>query len=75
MKAENLRLGNLAQDQDGNELIVIELRNHPAEEKKSNISFTVVDRSKFPLPNGWKAEPIPLTEQWLARFGFEKKTS
>lgn len=21
---------------------------------------------------GWKAEPIPLTEEWLLRFGFEK---
>jgi hypothetical protein len=64
MKSNELRIGNLVQDQNGNLLKVIGLTT----ESKS---LYVVDRSKFPLPQGWKDEPIPLTEDWLLKFGFE----
>jgi len=68
MKASDLRIGNLVNDQNGNLLKVIGLTT----ESKS---LYVVDRSKFPLPKGWKDEPIPLTEEWLKRFGFENTSS
>jgi len=65
MKATELRIGNLTQDSKGNLLKVIGLTD-------DNISYYVVDRSKFPLEVGWQAEPIPLTEEWLVKFGFEE---
>jgi hypothetical protein len=60
MKATELRIGNLAQDQNGNILEVVTL-----EEEK--VIFKVLDRSKYPLPNGWKAEPTPITEEILLK--------
>lgn len=66
MDARELRIGNLAQDQYNNILVCCELN-------KISIGFEVLDRSKFPLKPGWKSEPIPLTEEWLLKFGFEKK--
>ena len=67
MDVKDFRIDNLAQDQNRNLLIVDALT-------KYDVIFTVVDRSKFPLPKGWKAEPIPLTEEWLLKFGFDSKT-
>ncbi len=64
MKPEELRIGNLAQDQNGN---ILEVRGI----KVGNIHYYVIDRSKYPLNEGWQAEPIPLTEEWLLKFGFE----
>jgi hypothetical protein len=65
MKATELRIGNLTQDSKGNLLKVIGLTD-------DNISYYVVDRSKFPLEVGWQAEPIPLTEEWLVKFGLNE---
>jgi hypothetical protein len=65
MKANELRIGNYAQDQEGNLLKVISI-------DKDNVSYEVVDRSKFPLKKGWKAIPIPITEEILLKCGFEK---
>lgn len=67
MKASEFRINNLLQDSNtGSLLIVSELSNN-------TIIYSVLDRDKYPLPNGWKAEPIPITEEWLERFGFERK--
>lgn len=63
MKSTELRIGNLFQDQNGNLLEVAELT-------EDNQVFKVVDRSKFPLPDGWQSEPIHITEEWLERLGF-----
>jgi hypothetical protein len=66
MKANELRIGNLLRDKvTKTELKVIELT-------EVNIITYVIDRSKFPLQDGWGIEPIPLTEEWLLKFGFEK---
>ena len=62
MKANELRIGNLLQDKvSKTELIITDLG-------KEFIQTYVIDRSKYPLPNGWKTEPIPLTEEWLLKF-------
>ena len=64
MEANELRIGNLLRDKvSKTELEVIELT-------KDDIATYVIDRSKFPLEKGWGLEPIPLTEEWLKRFGY-----
>jgi len=60
MKAEELRIGNLA------------LGKHKDWDKFDTISF---DRgSKIDLINSsmWDFKPIPLTEEWLIKFGFKR---
>lgn len=67
MKASELRIGSLLRDKvSKTELKVIELT------EKDIITY-VIDRSLFPLKNGWGIEPIQLTEEWLLNFGFEKE--
>lgn len=63
MKANELRIGNYLQDQNGNILLVIHISTE-------SIQTTVLDRSKYPLPNGWQMEPIPLTPEILEKCGF-----
>ena len=69
MKSSELRIGNLAQDEMSGAIIRV------SGITTENQSFYVIDRDKYPLPNGWKAVPIPLTEEWLVRFGFAIDTS
>lgn len=65
MTPSELRIGNLLRDKvTGTELKVTGLT-----EKETVIH--VIDRSRFPLPDGWESEPIPLTEEWLLKCGFE----
>ena len=66
MKSHELRLNNLFQDQNGNLLRVSELNE--------NIMFSVVDRSRFPLPDGWQAEPIKLTIDLFEKYDSVFKT-
>lgn len=64
MKANELRIGNLLLDELTKELLkVIEI-------SETGFSTKVINRDKFPLPDGWKAKPIQLTEEWLLKFGF-----
>lgn len=65
-KKSELRLGNFFQDQQKNLLSVCDLST----EEVTTIAFKVVDRSRFPLPDGWKAEPIPISREWLMKLGF-----
>ena len=64
IKPNELRLGNLLQDDNGNIMTVEEL-------KVDGLICRVIDREKYPLPQGWHCQPIPLTEEWLLKFGFE----
>ncbi len=60
MKANELRIDNLFQDETTKTIIkVIGLTNEI-------ITFT------GHFKNDWQAEPIPLTEEWLLKLGFEK---
>ncbi|WP_312306205.1 hypothetical protein [Chryseobacterium sp.] len=65
MKAKDLRIGNLLRDKvSKTELEVTELT-------RGDIVTYVIDRSKYPLKEGWAIEPIPLTEEWLLKFGLK----
>lgn len=58
MKVQELRIGNLFQEQKTKKIIeVIEL-------SQEKIVFSGVFSAE------WQAEPIPLTEEWLLKFGF-----
>jgi hypothetical protein len=59
MKAEELRIGNLLQDTDGEILEVY------------SISFISVKVKKLGEIDLNKVMPIPVIEEWLERFGFE----
>lgn len=66
MTSNELRIGNLARDKvSKTELKVVGLT-------ENNVVSYVIDRSKFPLANGWAIEPLPLNEEHLLKFGFEK---
>lgn len=49
----SLRLGNLFRSNLG-DLLKVDLL------EEDGVSFYVIDRTRFPLPEGWYAEPIPL---------------
>lgn len=70
MKAEELRIWNLVWDSYSGEMIV---------EHIDRRTQTVFLAKTINLPTGLynldKIHPIPLTEEWLLRFGFEKKSS
>lgn len=36
-----------------------------------NVSAVVINREKYPLPDGWQMAPIELTREILLQFGFE----
>lgn len=66
MKTSELRIGNLLRDKvTKTELKVTGLT-------EQDVVTHVIDRSMFPLKDGWGIEPIPVTEEVLLKFGFTK---
>ena len=66
MKSNELRIGNLLRDKFSKTALRV------TELTEENIVTYVIDRSKYPSEKGWGLEPIPLTEEILFNFGFEK---
>lgn len=67
MNTADYRIGNLLRDKVSKALLeVVELT-------KEDVVTHVIDRSMFPLKEGWGLEPIPLTPEWLIKFGFKKE--
>lgn len=67
MKASDLRIGNLLRDKvSKTELRVVKLGDD------GSIVTHVIDRTMFPLKDGWGIEPIPLTREKLIDLGFEE---
>jgi hypothetical protein len=65
MKASELRIGNLTKDQLTGELMsVVGLSD------TGDIIGYVINGENYPLPEGWQMVGIPLTEEWLLKFGF-----
>lgn len=69
MNPKELRIGNLISDKLSGALLEVDYIS------KHSFGVKVLDRSKYPLPEGWEAEPIQLTEQWLRDFGFKSTFS
>jgi len=67
MKANELRIGNLLQGDK------IQLANQGIY-SDGIFAITGYGISEFELGRLLKAKPIPLTEEWLLKFGFEKLT-
>jgi len=65
MKANELRVGNLV-ERDGNILEVIRVA------KDGIVNYDLVRKSQGMHVNSGNVIPIPLTEEWLSKFGFEK---
>lgn len=65
MEPHNLMLGNYLYDPlTGAILKVVELT-------EEGVTSYVIDRSKFPLPEGYGTKPIKITPSLLKRCGFE----
>ena len=60
MDAHKLRIGNLFQEQNTKEVIMV------TELSQFKIGFSGSFKGE------WQAKPIPLTEEWLLKFGLEK---
>lgn len=73
INANELRIGNYCRDnQSGEWLLVDEIVK--SESGKHVIGFYVINRDKYPLPDGWQAEPIPVTPEILEKAWFDKET-
>ena len=69
MNLTEFRIGNYLWSKRDDALLIVE------ELTRKSIITSVMDRAKYPLPDGWKAERIPITEEWLKRCGFKKLTN
>lgn len=67
IKANQYRIGNLMRDGITGALLRVDGLYYEIQNER--IDYYLMDRDKFPLPDGWHAEPIPLTEEWLLKFG------
>lgn len=65
MKPHELRIGNLLCDEVSGEWMIVE-------EIGTTIGAKVINRNKFPLPDGWRMAPIRLTAEIMGRCGFER---
>lgn len=63
MEAKELRKGNYVQDVVSGEWMIID-------EIGENIGAVIINRDKYPLPEGWQMGPIPLTPEILEKAGF-----
>lgn len=63
IKASELRLGNYFRDRLTGRILIVDTLS------KDQIIF---DQQGDALPDGWQAEPIPIAEEWLIKFGFEE---
>ena len=63
MNAQELRIGNLV-ERDGNILEVVRIA------KDNIINYDLILQSKGMHVNSGNVIPIPLTEEWLVKFGF-----
>lgn len=67
IKAEELKIGNLIQD------LEIEPYYFEVEELRKYVGYSIWAFYRKGSVKAKEVEPIPLTEEWLVRFGFEKQ--
>jgi len=63
MNAKDYRIGNYLHDNKTGAILIVD--EIPKENDKTVLGLLVVDRSKYPLPPGWQAEPITITAKML----------
>ena len=68
MNTNEFRKGNFVMDEVSGEWMSMT-------EITEDLVATVIDRSKFPLKDGWKMAPIPVTPEALRRVGVVQKAS
>lgn len=68
IKAIEFRKGNYVMDKVSREWMVVD-------EIGENVGAVLIDRDKYPLPDGWQMTYIPLTPEILEKCGFEKSLS
>ena len=75
MRVEELRIGNLIECEQGDVGTVDEIRRHPSCERDYEHIVKVRLKNSYFTPTEYidRFKPIPLTEEWLMKFGFEKK--
>lgn len=61
---KQFRIGNIVIDAVSKEPMIID-------ELGENVSAIIINREKYPLPNGWYMAYALLTEEWLLKFGIE----
>lgn len=68
MNTNELRKGNFVMDEVSGEWMSMT-------DITEDLVATVIDRSKFPLKDGWKMAPIPVTPDALKRIGAVAKNA
>lgn len=69
----DLMIGNIFRDALTGEWLRVDVITRNKEGNHS-VGFDVINRDKFPLPNGWYAQPVPLNRDVLTKMcGFEIK--
>lgn len=63
INAKEFRIGNYARDEVSKEWMVVD-------EIGANVGAVLVNRDKYPLPDGWQMEYIPLTPEIFDKAGF-----
>jgi hypothetical protein len=71
INVRELRLGNLFRDKVSGELLIVTLLDDSPSDLGGKVVFEVCDVEKYPLPEGWEAEPIPLSAEWLLENQFK----
>lgn len=66
INTSDIRRGNLFIDKVTRRILVVDGITC------GDIVFDFLDKIPYPLPNGWQAEPIPLTPDVLLKCGFVK---
>jgi hypothetical protein len=69
LSPKDFRIGNLLQDKLTGTILYVEGLT------ETNIVFQGIPELTSPLPNGWQAEPIPLTYALLLKLGFIDPTN
>jgi hypothetical protein len=67
IKESELRIGNYVMDKVSGEWMIVD-------EIGENIGAILINRDKYPLPDGWCMEFIPLSDEAFNKLGFSKKT-
>jgi hypothetical protein len=67
IKRNELRIGNYVMDNVSGEWMIVD-------EIGENVGAIVINRDKYPLPEGWNMGYIPLTPEILERCGFEQNS-